>query len=192
MRAFIGFDFSKQFKDHLTNIQGVLKQNAEKGTWVSPSNFHLTLKFLGEIDDSQTNSIDKVLKQLSLSNFPITVRLKSLGYFNKKDDEYRVLWLGLDGQMNEINKIYKELEQSMYHLGFDKEERKFNPHITLGRRIITDIDFNILRELVKPYLGKEFILDNLVLMKSEIIMGKRVYTPIKSYKLNDNIEDNHR
>ena len=191
MRAFIGFDFSKQLKDHLANIQNVIKQNTERGTWVNPSNFHLTLKFLGEIDHRQVDSIDLVLRKLSLNSLPITVSLQSLGYFNKSDDEYRVLWLGLDGQIEKINKIYKELEENMHYIGFEKENRKFSPHITLGRKIKTDVDFNLLEEMVNPYLGIEFVLDNLVLMKSEVVMRNRVYTPIKSYKFS-NKNDNHR
>lgn len=192
MRAFIGFDFPIQLKSQLTSIQELLKKNTEKGSWVSSDNFHLTLKFLGEIDETQVDSIAAILNQLSLKHSPITVNLHSLGYFNKKNNEYGVMWLGLDGQIERINSIYIELEQEMDHIGFKKETRKFNPHITLGRRIKTHLDFSKLKGIVEPYLNIEFTLDNLVLMKSQAIMGSRVYTPIKSYKLNSDVKNSRR
>lgn len=183
MRAFIAFDFSKDLKNQLSIIQKLLKDNTERGSWVSIENFHLTLKFLGEIDEKQVASIDSVLKQLASNHTPITVNLENLGYFNKKDNEYRVMWLGLDGQIGRLNSIYAELEESMAHIGFKKERRSFNPHITLGRRIKSQVTFNKLKEIIKSYLDNEFTLDNLVLMKSQAVMGKRIYTPIISYKL---------
>jgi len=185
MRTFIGFDFPIHIKNQLSSIQKILKQNIEKGSWVSSENFHLTLKFLGEIDESQVDSIDIILKQLSLKHSPITVNLHNLGYFNKKNNEYGVIWLGLEGQLERINSIHLELEEEMYHIGFEKEMRRFSPHITLGRRIKTHFDFSKLKEIAEPYLNIEFTLNNLVLMKSQAIMGRRVYTPIKSYKLNN-------
>lgn len=192
MRAFVGFDFPLQLKNQLSSIQELLKQNTEKGSWVRTQNYHLTLKFLGEIDEKQVDSIGDILKELSLRHSPITVNLHKLGYFNKKSNEYGVLWLGLDGEIERINSIYIELEQEMNHIGFKKETRKFNPHITLGRRIKTQLDFENLKEIVEPYLNIEFTLDNLVLMKSQAIMGSRVYTPIKSYKLNSDNQNSRR
>ena len=192
MRAFVGFDFPLQLKNQLSSIQALLKQNTEKGSWVRTQNYHLTLKFLGEIDEKQVDSIGYILKELSLRHRPITVNLHKLGYFNKKSNEYGVLWLGLDGEIEKINSIYMELEQKMHHIGFEKEIRKFSPHITLGRRIKTQLDFENLKEIVEPYLNIEFTLSNLVLMKSQAIMGSRVYTPIKSYKLNSDVKNSRR
>ena len=183
MRAFIGFDFSEELKKRLTDIQAKLIHKTEKGSWVSNSNFHLTLKFLGEIDENQIDSIDEILKKLSTTRFPINVYLDDLGYFNKKGNEYRVVWLGLKGQIDDIDSMYHELEKEMHNIGFEKEGRRFSPHITLGRRVRTKVDFNELKVLVEPLLGERFILDNLVLMKSQVTMGKRVYTPNLSHKL---------
>ncbi|NLX63067.1 MAG: RNA 2',3'-cyclic phosphodiesterase [Tissierellia bacterium] len=183
MRAFIAFDFPEELKSKLYEIQNLLKNISNKGSWVNKNNFHLTLKFLGEIDLTYVEDINKILKNISEQTRPLNIKLNELGYFNKRDNEYRVLWTGLDGDLNRLNSVYNLLEGEMDKIGFPRERRKFSPHITLVRRFKSNLDFNKIKEYVKPYLESQYVLDNLVLMKSEVIMNKRVYTPIVSYKL---------
>ncbi|MBZ2174102.1 RNA 2',3'-cyclic phosphodiesterase [Schnuerera sp. xch1] len=159
------------------------------------SNFHLTLKFLREIDNKYVYHIDKVLKDIVLNNTPITVNLNKLGCFNKRKDKYNVIWVGLGGEIEKLNIIYDIIENKMNDIGFTMEKRRFNPHITLGRKVISNLDFDQFKKLVKNELGNHYLLNNLVLMKSEVIMRKRVYTPIKSYNFkydSHNNEYNHR
>lgn len=192
MRTFIGFDFCNELKNELLNVQNILKANSDKGSWVNSSNFHMTLKFLGEIDDSKVDYIDNILKEIALKSSPISINLKNLGYFDRRDNEYRVVWVGFGGEIDKLNLTYDILENMMYEIGFTKETRSFNPHITLGRRVQTKANFNILKQMIEPKLGKEYILDNLVLMKSEAIMKNRIYTPIISYNLKQNSKKSHR
>lgn len=192
MRTFIGFDFCNELKNELLNIQNILKANSDKGSWVNSSNFHMTLKFLGEIDDSKVDYIDNILKEIALKSSPISINLKNLGYFDRRDNEYRVVWVGFGGEIDKLNLTYDILGNMMYEIGFTKETRSFNPHITLGRRVQTKANFNILKQMIEPKLGKEYILDNLVLMKSEAIMKNRIYTPIISYNLKQNSKKSHR
>ncbi|CCQ97100.1 2'-5' RNA ligase [[Clostridium] ultunense Esp] len=192
MRAFIGMDFDKGLKDELNGIQKVLKINSKKGNWVPSSNFHITLKFLGDISEEQVDAIDRIIKSAVVNTSPLSITLDKLGYFNIRSNQYGVIWIGIKGEMMKLNAIYGIIEKEMKVIGFPKEKRKLTPHITLGRRVILDLPFSQLREQVDHELGKEFLLDNLTLMKSEEIMRKRVYTPIKSYKFNKILEKNHR
>ncbi len=192
MRAFIGLEFGDDLKKELYNIQEILKINSNKGSWVSLDNFHVTLKFLGNINKSQINSIEKSIKAISINTSPISITLGELGYFNVKNGEYRVIWIGINGEMMKLKNIYDIIEKDMNRIGFPIEKRRFTPHITLGRRVKTKLPFNKLEESIKHKLGTEFLLDNLTLMKSEEIMRKRVYTPIKSYKFQNLLDKNHR
>jgi 2'-5' RNA ligase len=192
MRAFIGLEFGDDLKKELYNIQEILKINSNKGSWVSLDNFHVTLKFLGNINKSQINSIEKSIKAISINTSPISITLEELGYFNVKNGEYRVIWIGINGEMMKLKNIYDIIEKDMNRIGFPIEKRRFTPHITLGRRVKTKLPFNKLEESIKHKLGTEFLLDNLTLMKSEEIMRKRVYTPIKSYKFQNLLDKNHR
>jgi len=183
MRAFIAFDFPEELKDRLYEIQSMLKDISNKGSWVSKNNFHLTLKFLGEIDEVYIEDIDRILKNISANFNPLKIELNELGYFNRRNNEYRVVWSGLEGDMEVLNSIYDLLEENMQKIGFPKDSREFSPHVTLVRRYKTNLDFHKIKAYVKAYLENQYVLDNLVLMKSEVIMNKRVYTPVVSYKL---------
>ena len=183
MRTFIALDFDDNLKKKLFNIQSILKANSKKGFWVYKSNFHMTLKFLGEIHYNQIEDIDELLKNISYNSSPILLSLDRLGYFNNRNNQYGVFWVGLNGEVDKLNKIYDIIEKRTENIGFIREKRKFKPHITLGRKINTNKSFDELEELIAEELKYSFCLDNLVLMKSEEIMRKRVYTPIKSYKL---------
>lgn len=192
MRAFIGLDFDEGLKEELYEIQKVLKSNSKRGNWVPLSNFHITLKFLGDISEEQIDGIDRIIKTASINTSPISITLDKLGYFNIRNNQYGVIWIGVKGEMMKLNTIYDIIEREMKSIGFPMEKRKFTPHITLGRRVMLDLPFRQLQERVDYKLGNEFLLDNLTLMKSEEIMRKRVYTPIKSYKLNKILAKNHR
>ncbi len=185
VRTFIALDFDDDLKKVLSNIQNKIKINSFKGSWVNNENFHLTLKFLGEIDEKQGEIIGNILKSISEKNFAISLRLDELGYFNKRKDQYGVIWVGIKGEIDKLNKIYDIIEEDMEPLGFKKEKRPFRPHITLGRRIILDRNMDQEQFLKDIKIDYKFLLDKLVLMRSEKIMGKREYISIKSYKLID-------
>lgn len=191
MRAFIAFNFPEQLKNQLHQIQNVLRNLSDGGNWVSKDNFHITMKFLGEIEEEYVESIDRILKTISHNNAPISIKLSNLGYFNKKINEYGVVWSGLEGDIYRLNSIYNFLEEEMGKIGFPKERRKFSPHITLVRKMRTNLDFQQIKDNLKPYLRRQYVLESIALMKSEVIMNKRIYTQIVSYKLIDQ-NNNHR
>lgn len=183
MRVFVALDFDENLKRKLYDIGSLVKANASRGSWVKKENFHLTLKFLSEIDESQVESIGNLLEVVSSSYSAISLKLDDLGFFNKRKGEYGVIWLGIEGDVDRLNKIYDIIEDDMEPLGFRKERRPFKPHITLGRRVVLDKPFIQIQQLADKNLDYDFLLDKLVLMRSEEIMGKRIYTPVKSYRL---------
>jgi 2'-5' RNA ligase len=183
MRAFVALDFDEKLKRRLYDIGSIVKSNASRGVWVKKENFHLTLKFLGEIDEMQVESIGNLLESISSSHSAISLKLDDLGFFNKRKDEYGVIWLGIGGDIDILNEIYDIVEDDMESLGFRKERRPFRPHITLGRRVVLNKPFIQIQQLADKSLNYNFLLDKLVLMRSEEIMGKRIYTPVKSYRL---------
>ncbi|NLW23029.1 MAG: RNA 2',3'-cyclic phosphodiesterase [Tissierellia bacterium] len=192
MRVFIGLDFDMNLKENLFAIQGAIKDNSIKGSWVALPNFHLTLKFLGNIEEEKIHQIDGILQDVALNSSPIALSLDRLGYFNRTNNEYRVIWIGLKGEIEKLNNIYNKIELEMERIGFPMEKRSFTPHITLGRRVKTNLSFDQMKEIVDGKLNYDFLLDNLVLMKSEEVRRKRVYTPIISCTLGNNYEKGHR
>ena len=130
IRAFIAVEIAP---DTITRIGAVierLKPLSAAIRWVGAGNFHLTLKFLGNIDESQIEPIGAALFD-ALRLFPrLAINAKGLGVF-PNPRRPRVLWVGLVG--NEIVSLQAKVELALTPLGFAPEEKKFTPHLTIGR-----------------------------------------------------------
>lgn len=181
MRSFIALEFDEKLKDKLSNIQSNIKKEAIKGSWVPYDNFHLTLKFLGNIKLEGMPKIDKSIKNICTKFNPIHLALDRLGFF-EGNENIRVLWLGTRGDTKALSTLHRRLEDEMVKIGFKRENRRFKPHITLARRVVLKKDFYELKDQLNKEMDYDFTLSKIKLMKSEEIMGKRVYTPLKSYK----------
>jgi 2'-5' RNA ligase len=183
MRTFIALTFDNELKERLGKIQRVLKDEAVKGRWVYINNLHLTLKFLGNIDPKDVNRIKTVLGDIAKQNKELELSLNELGFFPGKDI-LRVVWLGIDGDMENLNSIHNQVEWGLKKLGYPKDKRKFKPHITLGRDVVFNTTIYNLKELLREDLEYKFKLNTIKLMKSEEKQGKRIYTPLGSFRLN--------
>jgi 2'-5' RNA ligase len=181
MRSFIALEFDDELKSRLDFIQRKLKYSSSKGSWINSNNFHMTLKFLGEIDSNHIDDIGRLLDNISGRFNPIRLSFDELGVF-RNGGEIRVLWIGTKGEIDILNNLYKELENEMLNLGFKKEKREFKPHITLARNVVFDKKLFEVKELIDKDLNYNFVLDRITLMKSEEIMKKRIYSQIKTYK----------
>ena len=104
---------------------------------------------------------------MALNSSPIALSLDRLGYFyTGQIMNIGVIWIGLKGEIEKLNNIYNKIELEMEEVGFPMEKKKLYPHITLGRRVKTNLSFDQMKEIVDGKLNYDFLLDNLVLMKS--------------------------
>jgi 2'-5' RNA ligase len=132
MRAFIAIELTEEIKDKLKNIQNELKGSGADVKWVEPENIHLTLKFLGDIDEKKIEDIKRILEKISEKHSRFSIELSGIGAFPKISDP-RVIWIGVEKGKEELSKIFLELEEQLCRLGFKREERGFSAHITIGR-----------------------------------------------------------
>lgn len=182
MRVFIAFEFDNHLKERISLIQDKLKKLSIKGRWTHTDNFHLTLKFLGDTTIEQCKKIEEQLSRtLSLANV-VNLSLDELDFFSG-DTDIRVLYVGLKGELKALQKLNSDIEGSMVKLGYEREKRNFNPHITLGRSVVLKDNFISVSKLLKEDCHFSFTLSKVSLMKSELSNGKRIYTPLKSYDL---------
>lgn len=170
MRLFIAINFNSDIKEYLYSIISLLKENNIRANFVSKDNLHLTLIFIGK--SKKVNLIKNTINNLNFNNFYITTN--KLGFFlNKKGD---ILWIGLD-KNEALTSIYKKLYLELKTQTFKIDNRKFKPHITLGRKTILPKSFNMdsFQDKIK---NKNILIDKISLMKSEIINGKLIYNEI--------------
>jgi 2'-5' RNA ligase len=106
------------------------KEIAGRVAWVPPANLHLTLQFLGSIDETLVDGIVGRLKKVAARHAPFEARARGLGAF-PDTQRPKVLWVGVEAEG--LAKLQKEVEAAMVELGFPKEERAFHPHVTVAR-----------------------------------------------------------
>ena len=165
MRAFISIELPEEIKDELVRVQSAIsKINGWKGKIVERENLHLTLKFLGEIDDKKVADVEERLKQLEFDK--VKVNLGELGVFS--ENFIRIVWVSLeDGELKNLQRAVDSLLDGL----FDKEER-FMGHITIVRPKFVEDKECFLRDLKKIIVGKkEFIVDRVFLRES--LLSKR-------------------
>jgi 2'-5' RNA ligase len=166
MRLFIAINFNNETRLCLLALRDVLRGKSQRGNFSAPENLHLTLSFLGECESKQTAAVKSVLSAISFEPFDIMV--DRIGRF--KRDGGDIWWAGLR-ESKSLTALQRELTEKLINAGFSLDNRKYSPHITLGREVITD---------VKPWAIEPFgeTVGTIDLMKSERINGKLTYTAI--------------
>ena len=132
MRTFISVELPKDIQnaigDYVDNIRGLL--NNVK--WVSPHNLHLTIKFLGEVKETELESLSECVEKTASYFSPFVMGFSDIGFFPSRKNP-KVIWIGADGGEHNLLDLFQELEHNLEDLGYDREARMFSPHLTIGR-----------------------------------------------------------
>lgn len=182
MRLFIAFDFDENTVRKISDIQKVLKKSAEKGRWPYYRNIHLTIKFIGEVDDQYLPEIEKTLDEAfeGLNVKPMTFQFDKLEFFRGKGN-IRVAWIGLRGDTKYLAFLHNTIDHNLAGIGLKKETKAYIPHITVGRDIFFDSSLFELNEGLKNLLEYQLSIKSATLYQSVQSGGKRVYQPLKTY-----------
>jgi RNA 2',3'-cyclic 3'-phosphodiesterase len=133
VRTFIAVDFPPNMLKKIAEIISFFKTlTPEKDLkWVETDNLHLTIKFLGEIEENKTAQVKHTLSQALKDQNCFDIEINGLGMYPNKNKP-RVIWLGITGA-NPLSEIYNVLNQELTSLGFTPERRAFSPHLTIAR-----------------------------------------------------------
>ncbi len=159
--------------------------------WVAEENFHITLKFLGDTPEDKTGELIETLTA-ALSVFePFRLKFHGVGVFpNIKRP--KVVWIGAGSSHREIAAMAQSLENSLEHLGFEKESRPFKSHLTIGRVRSTRGVAGLIQQLerLKDFDGGNMKLEEIHLMQSELTGSGPIYTVLHRFPLKDKEENN--
>lgn len=172
VRTFISVDLPLNIKKEIKKIQNLLPDFVGKKT--EQENLHLTLKFLGEIDNAKVEEIKKRLGPIKIEAFE--AEIDNIGVFSEKF--VRIVWIHLKG----AEKLQEEIDKALEEL-FYKEER-FMSHITIARikSIKNKIDFlSKLKEIKIPIV--KFKVASFQFKKSELFPQGPRYEVIEEYNL---------
>jgi 2'-5' RNA ligase len=124
LRLFVGIEFPPELRLRLS----LLQSGVAGARWVDPGNFHLTLRFIGEVDEGTAADVDEAL--LRLKARPFSLQLAGAGVFG--GDKPRQLWVGVEREPA-LATLQGKIELALIRAGLPPEPRKFAPHVTLAR-----------------------------------------------------------
>jgi len=170
MRLFVAIDLPENVKEKLRKLQNELK---ELGNFSFVKDFHLTLKFLGEVSEDKIEEIKEKLQNIKVNSFDLI--LNDLGVF--PDEGYiRVIWVGCSNK--EVFELHEKIDDSLKDL-FGKDNR-FSGHITLARvKFVKDRE-NLKKKLNIKF-SSSFKVDNFKLIKSELTRNGAVYSILEEF-----------
>jgi len=119
-------------KKLLDQLQQPLRDSGADVRWTSIQNIHLTLKFLGEIDPGTVPALVEQLRDALATQSCFSLRLHGVGGFPDLRSP-RVIWCGIEGDVERLKQLHKEVDRACAKAGFTPEQRPFQPHLTLGR-----------------------------------------------------------
>ena len=187
MRAFIAIEIPEDIRCTLAKLQDELKASGADVKWVEPRNIHLTLKFLGDIDENLQEKIGAELSALAAENQNYQAAIGLCGAFPNMDYP-RVIWVGITDGDAQTKKIARDLEERLSKLGLAKDERAFASHITIGRVRSPSKRKNLTRALADQAqnlatLKPLFNVSKLTLFKSTLSSKGPTYEPQKEVNL---------
>jgi 2'-5' RNA ligase len=132
MRTFIAIELNQTIKDTLSRLIQQLDSGGKNIRWVKPQGMHLTLKFLGEVPEDKIPEIQSVLDRVAKDYSRFQLSLKGTGTFPPAAHIPRVIWIGIE-KNESIQQIQASVENELKKMGFPLENRKYYPHLTIGR-----------------------------------------------------------
>lgn len=173
--------------DEIMGLQKILKStiNEKEGRirWVKDGNIHLTLKFIGDTPEDDVKKINSTIVHIIENTPTMDFMINGSGCFPKKERP-RVLWLGMDGDLNPLQKLVSDINNALDPLGYPKEEKVFIPHLTLARiKYPQKTTPDISEYLNYDYQSVKFSVNKIHLMSSELFYKGSVYTILGTHFL---------
>ena len=201
IRAFLAVELSQELRVELADFQQKLKQRIEpevnrntRISWVQPAKIHLTIKFLGDLDEQVLDPLLSTVEQAIGSQSSVNVPLERLGAFPRPYSP-RVLWVGPSENWERgaegarVTELNGAIEQACEGLGFLRETKPFSPHLTLARMKMGERQIGVALAtsgvLDQPLSVGALAVESVVLVKSELKPTGSVYTRLWEARLMD-------
>ncbi len=180
IRTFIAVELPPEIREAMAGVQAELKKSGADVGWVRAEGVHLTLKFLGDVEEGEVVKLCDALSGMLAGEAPFILRAKGIGAFPTPKAP-RVVWLGVEGDTERLSALAETVERVCAGLKFPRESRPFKSHLTLGRVKSPrgrDALVKALESFRDADLG-EFKADAVSVMKSELKPFGAVYTEMR-------------
>ena len=182
-RCFVAIEIPVHVQRVFEKIQNELRTEIGKASWTRIGNFHLTLKFLGDVKKDSISDICNDIDKVAIKQKPFSLEFGGIGTFPNLSRP-RVLWLGLKQGVKITTGLSKYINNALFHWNVKKDGR-FHPHVTLAR-LKQSMDLRKYIDLFEEYQtiqNTSMAVDEITLVKSELHPNGAIYTPISRFHL---------
>ena len=132
IRTFVAIPLTDMIADTVRDLIDRFRELDDRVRWVPSDNLHLTLKFLGDVDNTEVHRVCQVVERACAKLDPFELEFRGTDGFPNLE-RARVLYVGVEDNAGALRPLVQELEESFADLGFKREPRDYTPHLTLGR-----------------------------------------------------------
>ena len=183
VRLFFGFELPWAVRQRATGLRTLVVDPKKVVRWVKSVNLHLTVRFLGSTPEGMVPEIVASLGSHCGDIGPIKITIEGTGVF-PQPTRPRVLWLGVEGEVESLQRVESVIHQAVEPLGFPREEREYIPHITLGKvRYPQKVTPEVSMYIGATYEPVDCTLKVLHLYASGMGENGIFYTPLASFPL---------
>lgn len=143
IRTFVALSLPQDIKSSLSLLKGQLRG----AKWISSENLHLTIRFIGDVNENQLQNIKEELREVSF--LPFKTRLKDLGHFSGRSGP-KVVWVGVE-YIEELKELREKVDAALLRANIPQEKENFKPHVTLAR--LKGTPFEDLAEYLQAGMG---------------------------------------
>jgi RNA 2',3'-cyclic 3'-phosphodiesterase len=188
MRLFAAIELPDDARRHLFDVAKEVRRRLEAigkvppVSWTKESNLHVTLKFLGDVPDAQVPAVIDALKEVRQGPPALRLFTHRLNGFPSKDAA-RVIVARVLGDVDRLIALHATIEEQCAAIGFAKENRRYQPHVTIGRprealRGVWDV---IEGATIDRFPGLEFEADSFSLVQSKLNPGGAIYSTVATF-----------
>jgi len=183
IRAFLAIAPPDNVRQAMAAVQNRLKYCVAGAiSWVRPEGIHLTLKFFGNIAETDIDRITAAVGPVAARFAPLDLRVRRVGFF-PDSRRPRVIWLGLEGDISALKALQEEVDHELARYGFSREDRDFRAHLTLARiksaRGLTGLDR--ITKKSEVYEAGRFQAEGLTLFRSDLMPQGAIYSKLAGY-----------
>lgn len=183
IRSFIAIEIPDGLKNDALEIQKKFKACNADASWTRMEGMHLTLKFLGNVEEEKIEGIKRVLEGIAGATQRFKIKIGGVGVFpNQKMP--RVIWIGIKNEDGMLDGLHKRIDAELSEMCFEKEGRDFKPHLTLGRMRSQKGREGIIK-LLGEFKDKEigvFTASEMRLIKSDLQPQGAAYTELARFE----------
>ncbi|NUQ73294.1 MAG: RNA 2',3'-cyclic phosphodiesterase [Polyangiaceae bacterium] len=179
MRLFVAVNPSIEVLERIEQAMEEIRPLSPKSKWVRGENCHLTLAFLGQVDDAKVPAVSEAVVEAAARHAPLTLHFGGGGGFGKPRRP-RVLWVSVTGETAALAGLAQDIAGALEPLGFPREDRPFMAHLTLARARDQGGDAGLCA-CAEALHARDFgdsRIDEVILYRSDLSPAGPRYTPV--------------